>query len=86
MSIAPSNSTHVFVVREGTDCRSTEQLDEIPYVDRPDIELPAASNNRENEAHPSETVSMPFKYVKGPDGKPVMPKVVIKLNSVISRD
>lgn len=47
-----------------------KRLDEVPYVDRPDIALPA-----EGGAHPNESVSMPFKYVKGADGKPVMPEV-----------
>ena len=50
-----------------------KRLDEIPYVDRPDIQLPAADG--ESAPNPNESVSMPFKYVKGEDGKPVMPEV-----------
>lgn len=50
-----------------------KRLDEIPYVDRPDVQLPAADG--ESAPNPNESVSMPFKYVKGEDGKPVMPEV-----------
>jgi ribosome biogenesis SPOUT family RNA methylase Rps3 len=39
-------------------------LDKIPYVDHPKIEI-----NR------NESTQMPFRYVKGNDGKPVMPEV-----------
>lgn len=39
-------------------------LDQVPYVDRPSIEFSKG-----------ESVEMPFKYVKGKDGKPVMPEV-----------
>ena len=39
-------------------------LAEVPYVDRPSIQVSA-----------SESVEMPFKYVKGKDGKPIMPEV-----------
>ena len=56
------------VVQEG------KRLDEIQFVDRPDITLPMAANG-ENSSHPNESVSMPFKYVKGADGKPIMPEV-----------
>ena len=52
-----------------------ERLDEIDFIDRPDIELPADENGGKDGAHPSESVSMPFKYVKGKDGKPIMPDV-----------
>ena len=52
----------------------TERLEDIPYVDRPDIALPASSDAKEG-ANTSESVSMPFRYVKGNDGKPVLPKV-----------
>ncbi|KAF2720775.1 DUF431-domain-containing protein [Polychaeton citri CBS 116435] len=38
-------------------------LDQIPYVNQPDIEVTAG-----------ETVSMPFKYVKAADGRPIMPE------------
>lgn len=51
-----------------------EQLHEILYIDRPDIEIQATSDSA-NGAGPSESVSMPFKYVKGDDGKPILPKV-----------
>ena len=49
-----------------------KRLDEIEYVDRPDIELP---NGEGGAVNPNESVSMPFKYVRGADGKPVMPEV-----------
>lgn len=39
-------------------------LNEVPYVDRPNIELAEG-----------ESVEMPFKYVKGKDGKAIMPEV-----------
>ena len=39
-------------------------LAEVPYVDRPNIQVSAA-----------ESVEMPFKYVKGKDGKAIMPEV-----------
>lgn len=39
-------------------------LAEVPYVDRPSIQVSA-----------SESVEMPFKYVKGKDGKAIMPEV-----------
>jgi ribosome biogenesis SPOUT family RNA methylase Rps3 len=39
-------------------------LAEVPYVDRPSIQVSAA-----------ESVEMPFKYVKGKDGKAIMPEV-----------
>ncbi|KAK4549735.1 hypothetical protein LTR36_005036 [Oleoguttula mirabilis] len=55
-----------------------KRLDEIPYVDRPDIALPLAADG-DGGAHPNESVSMPFKYVKGADGKPVMPEGMIQL-------
>ncbi|KAK3074728.1 hypothetical protein LTR53_002603 [Teratosphaeriaceae sp. CCFEE 6253] len=60
------------VVQEG------KRLDEIPFVDRPDIELPETANG-DGAGHPNESVSMPFKYVKGSDGKPVMPEGMLKL-------
>ncbi|KAJ9102932.1 hypothetical protein QFC20_004898 [Naganishia adeliensis] len=37
-------------------------LDEIPYVDHPTIRFNA-----------TESVEMPFRYIKGPDGEPVLP-------------
>jgi ribosome biogenesis SPOUT family RNA methylase Rps3 len=39
-------------------------LSEIPYVDDPELRL---------DEH--ESTQMPFRYVKAPDGSPVMPKV-----------
>jgi ribosome biogenesis SPOUT family RNA methylase Rps3 len=42
----------------------TVPLAEVPYVDRPSIQVSAA-----------ESVEMPFKYVKGKDGKAIMPEV-----------
>ncbi|KAK6431803.1 hypothetical protein LTR95_012036 [Oleoguttula sp. CCFEE 5521] len=38
-------------------------LGQVPYVDRPNIEIAEG-----------ESVEMPFKYVKGRDGKPIMPE------------
>ncbi|KAK0255329.1 hypothetical protein LTS09_009716 [Friedmanniomyces endolithicus] len=55
-----------------------ERLDEIQFVDRPDIELPGTANG-DGLGHPNESVSMPFKYVKGEDGKPVMPEGMLRL-------
>ena len=59
------------VVQEG------KRLDEIAYVDRPDIVLPQTDGG--DAAHSNESVSMPFKYVKGADGKPIMPEGMVKL-------
>lgn len=39
-------------------------LEKIPYVDNPEIHL--------NE---HESIEMPFRYVKDPDGLPIMPEV-----------
>lgn len=39
-------------------------VDEIPYLDFPELKF--------NE---HESTEMPFRYVKGEDGKPIMPKV-----------
>jgi hypothetical protein len=49
-------------------------LDKVSYIDRPDIEITPKTSDEEGPS-PSETVSMPFRYVKGADEKPVMPKV-----------
>jgi hypothetical protein len=46
-------------------------------VDRPDIELPPMTN--EDGGSTNECVSMPFKYVKGADEDPVMPKVCLSI-------
>ncbi|EER37672.1 DUF431 domain-containing protein [Histoplasma capsulatum var. duboisii H88] len=43
-------------------------LEEIPYVDFPELRL--------NE---HESTEMPFRYVKGEDGKPIMPEGMIEL-------
>ena len=61
-----------------------EPLDEIPYVDRPDIEIPATADTT-NGAGPSESVSMPFKYVEGGDGEPILPDVSFRLFGACAR-
>jgi ribosome biogenesis SPOUT family RNA methylase Rps3 len=43
-------------------------LNKIPYLDFPDLHF--------NE---HESTQMPFRYVKGADGKPVMPEVSTKM-------
>ncbi|KAI1826095.1 DUF431-domain-containing protein [Xylaria intraflava] len=43
-------------------------LDKIPYLDHPDLKI--------NE---HESTEMPFRYVKGDDGKPVMPEGMMEL-------
>ena len=53
-----------------------ERLEDIPYIDRPDIDLPARFDAEEGGG-PNESVSMPFRYVRGEDGEPVMPKVSV---------
>lgn len=55
-----------------------KRLDEIPFIDRPDIVVPSTSDSEANSV-PAESVSMPFKYVKGVDGKPVMPRGMLEL-------
>ena len=45
---------------------SSVKVDDIPYIDHPEIKI--------NEHESSE---MPFRYVKGGDGLPVMPQVSI---------
>lgn len=54
-----------------------QRLDEIPYVDRPDIELP--SKELDGDGHASESVSMPFRYVKRKNGTPIMPSGMLEL-------
>lgn len=39
-------------------------LKDIPYVDHPDLKI-----------NDHESTQMPFRYVKGDDGQPIMPKV-----------
>lgn len=45
-------------------CLSVVPLEKIPYVDYPEIPV---------DEH--ESTEMPFRYVKGPDGLPIMPDV-----------
>jgi Predicted SAM-dependent RNA methyltransferase len=45
-------------------------LDSIPYVDYPELKL---------DEH--ESTEMPFRYVKGEDGGPVMPEVCLEIES-----
>lgn len=45
-------------------------LDEIPYVDYPELKL---------DEH--ESTEMPFRYVKSEDGGPAMPEVCLKIDS-----
>ena len=54
-----------------------KKLEEIEYVDRPDFDVPSQSAS--GKSGPSETVSMPFKYVKGTDGKPILPNGMLDL-------
>lgn len=60
------------VVQEG------KKLEEIEYIDRPDFDVPSQPT-KDRKVGPSETVSMPFKYVKGVDGKPVLPSGMLDL-------
>lgn len=39
-------------------------LKDVPYVDHPDLKI-----------NDHESTQMPFRYVKGEDGEPIMPKV-----------
>ncbi|CAK1362736.1 Protein arginine N-methyltransferase SFM1 [Cercospora beticola] len=57
------------VVQEG------KNLSEIEYIDRP--EIPITDENGKIKAN--ETIEMPFKYVKGGDGKPIIPKGMLEL-------
>jgi ribosome biogenesis SPOUT family RNA methylase Rps3 len=43
---------------------STVPVDKIPYLDNPELKI-----NR------NESTQMPFRYVKGEDGRPIMPEV-----------
>jgi len=43
-------------------------LDKISYIDHPELKV---------DAH--ESTEMPFRYVKGEDGRPVMPEGMIEL-------
>lgn len=41
------------------------QLDDIQYVDYPELRI-----------NKNESTEMPFRYVKGPNGEPIMPEVL----------
>jgi len=43
-------------------------LDKIPYVDHPELRI-----------NKNESTEMPFRYVKGQNGKPIMPEGMIDL-------
>jgi len=43
-------------------------LDEIPYVDYPELRI-----------NKNESTEMPFRYVKGETGEPIMPEGMIEL-------
>lgn len=47
-------------------------------MDRPDFDVPSQPSG-DGKTGPTETVSMPFKYVKGSDGKPILPKGMLEL-------
>lgn len=49
-------------------------LSEIEYIDNPELKI---------DEH--ESTEMPFRYVKGKDGLPIMPKVSYDLNCVQSQ-
>jgi len=59
-----SVAANVFCRSRYTNATVIVPLAEVPYVDRPSIQVSAA-----------ESVEMPFKYVKGKDGKAIMPEV-----------
>lgn len=54
--------------------QSRTPLDQIPFIDRPDIVI-----GDDEGGDGTESVSMPFKYVRGEDGKPVMPAGMLEL-------
>lgn len=39
-------------------------VDKVPYIDHPELKI-----------NKHESTEMPFRYVKGEDGRPIMPKV-----------
>ncbi|KAI8934182.1 hypothetical protein NX059_008931 [Plenodomus lindquistii] len=43
-------------------------VDKIPYIDNPDLKI-----------NKNESTQMPFRYVKGEDGQPIMPKGMVDL-------
>jgi ribosome biogenesis SPOUT family RNA methylase Rps3 len=42
----------------------TVPVDKIPYLDHPELKI-----------NKNESTQMPFRYVKGEDGRPIMPEV-----------
>jgi ribosome biogenesis SPOUT family RNA methylase Rps3 len=56
--------TAIFLQIHFANANPIVPLAEVPYVDRPSIQVSSA-----------ESVEMPFKYVKGKDGKAIMPEV-----------
>lgn len=46
-------------------------LEEVPYIDYPELRI-----------NHHESTEMPFRYVKGPDGQPVMPEVHCPWNTL----
>lgn len=51
---------------------SVVSLDQVPYLDFPELKF--------NE---HESTQMPFRYVSGADGKPIMPKVSLSSLQVV---
>jgi len=50
-----------------SDANNTQHavpVDKIPYIDNPDLKI-----------NKNESTQMPFRYVKGEDGQPIMPQV-----------
>lgn len=52
-----------------TDCLQTVPVEKIPYIDNPELKL---------DEH--ESTEMPFRYVKGADGQPIMPEVTCNMD------
>ncbi|KAF2210479.1 hypothetical protein CERZMDRAFT_45532 [Cercospora zeae-maydis SCOH1-5] len=52
-----------------------KKLSEIEYIDRPEIPI----TDEHGKVKANETIEMPFKYVKGTDGKPIIPKGMLEL-------
>jgi len=54
-----------------SDANNTQHavpVDKIPYIDNPDLKI-----------NKNESTQMPFRYVKGEDGQPIMPQGMIDL-------
>jgi ribosome biogenesis SPOUT family RNA methylase Rps3 len=51
-------------------------LEQIPFINRPEIKLPSEG---ESESQATESVEMPFKYVRNAEGKPIMPEGMVQL-------